>query len=177
MTFKFMHRIGRVPATASILLGLAISALGQSPTPAPAAAATAAEFEVADIHPSPSRIHASVHGGMSREDRYFLRDATLTDLIAASYQVDPASVVGPTWLGFDRFDIYAKAPASTSFESTRPMVRALLAGPLQTDRPHGRADLACVCPLRRKGPEAEAIGGFGGTRRLPVSTAASKLQR
>jgi uncharacterized protein (TIGR03435 family) len=62
-----------------------------------------------------------------------LRDATLTDLIAAAYQVEPADILGgPTWMDFDRFDINAKAPAGTKFTNEddaagMAMLRALLA--------------------------------------------------
>jgi uncharacterized protein (TIGR03435 family) len=122
MTFKFEFRIGHVLSPVSILLGIAIPALGQSLT-----AAAAPQFEITDVHPSPPRIHTVMHGGMSHGDRYFLKDATLVHLIATSYQVDPDNVFGPASLGFDRFDIFAKAPAGTSDDSARLMIRALLA--------------------------------------------------
>jgi uncharacterized protein (TIGR03435 family) len=94
---------------------------GATPAAAPA-------FEIADVHPSPSRPHPGVRGGMKGGDRYFLRDATMIDLIAGTYDVDPADVFGgPPWLAFDRFDIVAKAPAGTSDDAAKLMVRALLA--------------------------------------------------
>ncbi len=122
MTLKFELRMGRAFAAATILLGLTIPALAQ-----PRTTTDAPQFEIADVRPSPPRIHTVMHGGMIRGDRYFVKDATLVDLIAASYGVDPGNVFGPPWLGFDHFDIFAKAPAGTSDDSARLMVRALLA--------------------------------------------------
>jgi uncharacterized protein (TIGR03435 family) len=57
-----------------------------------------------------------------------LRDATMVDLIANAYNADPEEVSGgPAWLELHRFDILAKAPASTSPENVRLMLRTLLA--------------------------------------------------
>lgn len=85
-------------------------------------------FLAADVHPSPKRLRAEVRGGISHGDRYYIKDATLVDLISSVYQVDPSSIFGgPSWLAFDRFDILAKAPASTSEDTARLMLRTLLA--------------------------------------------------
>src|ERR1035438_7129344 len=57
-----------------------------------------------------------------------LRDATMVDLIANAYNADPEEVTGgPAWLELYRFDIFAKAPARTSPENVRLMLRSLLA--------------------------------------------------
>jgi uncharacterized protein (TIGR03435 family) len=51
----------------------------------------------------------------------------MLDLIRLAYDFDPESVLGgPSWLEFDRFDIAAKAPASTSAQDIRLMLQALL---------------------------------------------------
>jgi len=95
-------------------------------TPSAASTAAPAAFEIADVHDSPYRRHPairfSVHG-----DRLLIRDATLVDLIADTYAVDPSSVFGePQWLAFDHFDIFAKLPPATTRASVMPMLRPLL---------------------------------------------------
>ena len=61
-------------------------------------------------------------------DRYILRQETMTQLIATAYGFDPDHVqAGPTWLDWDRFDIEAKAPPTTSKETLRLMLQSLLA--------------------------------------------------
>jgi uncharacterized protein (TIGR03435 family) len=112
----------RTLATAVCASTLLLPALAQSaPSAAPA-------FEVADVHPSPRRLHAQIQGGIIHGDRYYLRNATMIDLIAATYKVDPNSIFGgPAWLAFDHFDILAKVPPAATNESTRVMLRTLLA--------------------------------------------------
>jgi uncharacterized protein (TIGR03435 family) len=69
-----------------------------------------------------------MRGGQLHGDRYILRDATMVDLVANAYNVDPLNVLsGPAWLELDRFDIYAKAPRTTTPDDQRLMLRALLA--------------------------------------------------
>jgi uncharacterized protein (TIGR03435 family) len=63
----------------------------------------------------------------------------MLDLIQTAYNVDPDEIFGgPPWLDWDRFDITAKAPPSTSAETARLMLRNLLSGRFQltvhTDR-------------------------------------------
>jgi uncharacterized protein (TIGR03435 family) len=103
------------------ILTLTLFAQAQGPAAAPT-------FIAADVHPSPKRLKAEVRGGISHGDRYYIKDATMVDLISGIYEVDPSDIFGgPPWLAFDRFDILAKAPAGTSEDSVRLMVRALLA--------------------------------------------------
>jgi uncharacterized protein (TIGR03435 family) len=98
-----------------------------------AAHAASPVFLAVDIHPSPQRLHPHIHGHSS-QDRATLRDASLTDLIVAAYQVQPVDILGgPAWLDFNRFDINAKAPAGTKFSNQdddpaeTAMLRAMLA--------------------------------------------------
>ena len=65
---------------------------------------------------------------MLRGARYDLRKATMIDLIRAAYGVEPDLIVGgPGWLGFDRFDIAAKADPATPPATIRLMLQNLLA--------------------------------------------------
>jgi len=67
-------------------------------------------------------------GGDLSGDRYELRQATMTGLIAAAYNLEPIYVQGgPSWLDWDHYDIEAKAPPTTSKETLRLMLQSLLA--------------------------------------------------
>jgi uncharacterized protein (TIGR03435 family) len=93
--------------------------LGQSPA-----------FDAADVHMSArtTNPYTYVSGGVLRGGRYDLRKATMLDLIRIAWGVVPDSVLGgPNWLELDRFDVIAKAPPSTSPETVRLMLQALLA--------------------------------------------------
>jgi uncharacterized protein (TIGR03435 family) len=87
-------------------------------------------FDVVEIHRSASVTNPQTYrsGGFLRGGRYDLRKATMMDLIRLAYGFEPDAVFGgPDWLEFDRFDIAAKAPASTSPQETRLMLQSLLA--------------------------------------------------
>ena len=78
--------------------------------------------------PQPQPLHPGIDGRFT-PDRVVLRDATITDLIAAAYHVDPSDILGgPAWIDFDRFDINAKPPAGTivTNEETDPAAAAML---------------------------------------------------
>jgi uncharacterized protein (TIGR03435 family) len=52
----------------------------------------------------------------------------MLELITTAYGIDAEKVLGgPNWLEFDRFDVIAKAPPSTSPENLRLMLQGLLA--------------------------------------------------
>ena len=98
----------------------------------PKGAAPAADapqvFEIADVHASAYSPTPFARGGNLNGTRYILRDANMVDLVAAAYGVENDYVLGgPNWLERDRFDVIAKAPAGTSKENVRLMLRALLA--------------------------------------------------
>ena len=119
MPGKAVRPLKRVLTGAALVVLFSSPLLSQPATPA---------FEAADVHPSPKRLHPEVQGGGVHGDRYYIREATMIDLIAGTYGVDPADIFGgPSWLAFDRFDILAKAAPPTSEETVRKMVRALLA--------------------------------------------------
>ncbi|HEY6340501.1 MAG TPA: TIGR03435 family protein [Bryobacteraceae bacterium] len=84
-------------------------------------------FEIADVHASAKTLHPSTTGGF-RSGRYELRMATMSQLIAAAYGVEPEKVDrGPNWLDLDRFDVIAKAPPAASPQDLKPMLQSLLA--------------------------------------------------
>ena len=87
-----------------------------------------ATFEIADVHKSPHRTFPFMSGGTLQGDRYIIRQATMVDLMVAAYGVEADNVLGgPAWLETDRFDVIAKAPPTTSTETIKLMLQALLA--------------------------------------------------
>src|SRR6185437_9495340 len=86
-------------------------------------------FEVADIHRSPYSFQSNYfHSNNQGEDRFLFHQASLLDLVAFAYKLESNHVFGgPTWLDFNHYDIVAKQPASTSGDTTRLMLRSLLA--------------------------------------------------
>jgi len=85
-------------------------------------------FDIADVHISARTANPSMRGGFIRGGRYELRTATMVDLIRTAYGVDGNNVVGgPAWLDTDRFDVIAKAPATSSPETLKLMLQTLLA--------------------------------------------------
>jgi uncharacterized protein (TIGR03435 family) len=87
------------------------------------------KFDASDIRSvSPTTIQRFMRGGDLHGSRYEMRNATLVDLIAMAYGVDPDKVYGgPSWIEYDRFNIFASAPAKTPPEILNLMMQSLLA--------------------------------------------------
>ncbi len=84
-------------------------------------------FEIADVHASPKTLRPA-RNVRFRGDRFELKMATMVDLIAMAYGVEPNKVAdGPSWLETDRYDVIAKAPEGATPQTLRPMLQALLA--------------------------------------------------
>jgi uncharacterized protein (TIGR03435 family) len=120
-------------------------------------------FEAADVHVSPHRMFPFSEGGILSGDRYMFRQATMVDLIAAAYGVDPANVQGgPSWLETDRFDVIAKTLATTTPAATKLMLRTLLKDRFQLVMHNGSKPLPAFVLTTGKGKpkltEAEGSG-------------------
>src|ERR1700733_14893735 len=91
----------------------------------------AAKFVVADVHPSANTTNPDSYdmsGGLMKGGIYYLKSATMLDLIRTAYGVDAQKVIGgPNWLEVNRFDVHAKVPAGTTAATVKPMLQALLA--------------------------------------------------
>lgn len=87
------------------------------------------KFDLADVHVSQKTAGFQFfNGGVLSHGRYLAKYATMLDLISAAYGVDNEKVQGgPSWLENDHFDVIAKAPASTTPETVKPLLQALLA--------------------------------------------------
>ena len=90
---------------------------------------TPTSFELADVHVSPKTGGLQFfNGGLLRGGRYLAKNATMLDLISAAYGVESEKVQGgPSWLEKDQFDVIAKTAKSTTTETVKPMLQALLA--------------------------------------------------
>ena len=87
----------------------------------------APKFAVTSVEAS-ARALPGLRGGVLRDTRYELRNATMVDLIRTAYNVGAEKVTGgPSWLEWNRYDIAALAPAGTSPALLRDMLKALLA--------------------------------------------------
>jgi uncharacterized protein (TIGR03435 family) len=120
-------------------------------------------FEAADVHVSPPHRFPFMDGGHLRGDRYVLRQATMVDLIATAYGVDADNVLGgPIWLETDRFDVIAKAPATTSPATLKLMLRSLLTDRFKLVFHNGTKPLPAFVLTTGKGPlklkQAEGSG-------------------
>ncbi len=117
-------------------------------------------FVIADVHSSPYSMYPYMRA-TSQGDRYVIRQATMVDLIARAYGVDPRNVEGgPSWLEADRFDIYAKTPGRASSEAARLMLRALLADRFKLVLHSGTKQLpAFVLIVGKGGPKLTEADG------------------
>ena len=89
----------------------------QSPSP---------KFDATSVQVS-ARTAPGLRGGVLRDTRYELRNATMLDLIRTAYDVPAARVTGgPSWLEWNRYDVAGLAPAGTPPAVLREMLKALL---------------------------------------------------
>ena len=110
------------------LLAVASPLFSQPPAPPqPVPTGPLPTFQLADVHVSPHSNAPSIRGGQLRGDRYATSQATMTNLIARSYNVESRYVYGgPSWLDLDCFDVVAQAPRTTSADDIRLMLRSML---------------------------------------------------
>jgi uncharacterized protein (TIGR03435 family) len=149
----------RAIAAISFLAFLADSAFGQS-------AETTPKFDVADVHVSPKSNSAYMSGGVLRGGRYEIRRATMVDLIRTAYGVDDNSKIqgGPSWLDLDRYDVIAKAPPSTTQDTAKLMLQALLADRFQLKIHMGSKQMpAFVLSIGKGKPKLKEADGSGNT--------------
>jgi uncharacterized protein (TIGR03435 family) len=143
-----------------VLIALVPLAYGQANETLPS-------FDAADVHVSPKSANPNVQslGGFARGGRYQFRNATMVDLIASAYGVEPEKVVGgPSWLETDRFDILAKAPAAATNATARLMLRSLLKDRFKLAfHNEDRQATAYVMTAVKPGPQIKQSPGGGPT--------------
>ena len=118
----------RVPSQWLATALLSVSAVGAfAQSSAQAADPPSRSFEIADVHVAPHVLRPFMDGPNLIGDRYTIHQASMLDLIGAAYNLDAGNVQGgPSWLDWDRYEIVAKAPATTSKADLRLMLQALL---------------------------------------------------
>ncbi|HEX4275240.1 MAG TPA: TIGR03435 family protein [Bryobacteraceae bacterium] len=125
-------------------------------------------FEIADVHVSPNTRNPAMRT-VSRVGRYEIRTATLVDLIATAWGVEPDKVLGgPGWLEMDRFDVITRPPLNAAPPALRQMLQSLLAERFQLaihmdQKPTG-AFVLSVGNGKPKLKESDASGAPGCTR-------------
>ena len=155
-----MMRASAIMILVAVLSG---SVFAQSPATSNASNDKPPAFEAADVHVSPYRRIPFMNGNVLRGDRYVLHQATMVDMIATAYGVDASTVQGgPIWLESDRFEVIAKAPATTPPATVKLMLQSLLADRFKLVFHNGSQPLPAFVLTTGKGPPklkpAEASG-------------------
>ena len=111
-----------------------LTASGQGTTNAP-------EFEVASVKPADTRDQGpsaslpgpvaeivGFEGGPGSRDpgRIYYHGVSLKMLLARAYKLKPDQILGPGWLGSERYTIEAKLPAGTDTDRLQLMLQKLL---------------------------------------------------
>jgi uncharacterized protein (TIGR03435 family) len=121
------------------------------------------KFGIVDIHTSPPNTLPEIRSRFFR-GRYELRNATLVDLIRTAWSVDADKVVGgPDWLDTDRFDVIASAPAGSTPEALKTMLRNLLADRFQLVAHKDTRGLAAYAMTAGKKPQLKPADGSEAT--------------
>jgi uncharacterized protein (TIGR03435 family) len=155
---------------AALLCG---AAFGQAP------AGTRPIFEIADVHASPKTLHPSMQSGVLRPGVYQLRNATMVDLVATAYGIEPDKVMGgPNWLEMDRFDVIAKVPPTTPPQGIKLMLQSLLAERFNLAVHMDQRPMPAFVLSRENGkPKLKQSDGSGqtGCQRQPQSAEAGAI--
>lgn len=124
---------------------------------AAAQTAPAPAFEVASVKPAApmagkiGMIEVSSGGDPGRIN---YSNFSLRDLIRQAYQVKDYQIVGPEWLGSERYDVVAKVPEGTSTEQKWTMLQNLLADRFQMRVHREKKDLpSYALVVARGGPK------------------------
>src|SRR5689334_5388474 len=108
--------------TCAVLLCAAVVLRAQTPAVAPA-------FEVAAVKPAPpldpakimtGKMHIGVTINAGRVD---IGNLSLADLIRIAYKLKAYQLVGPDWMGAQRFDIQAKLPEGATKDQMPEMLQ------------------------------------------------------
>jgi uncharacterized protein (TIGR03435 family) len=107
---------------AGVILAALIPAAGFAQAPATPA------FEVASIKAAAPQTDGRVMVSMGGDDgRINYVNVTLKQALTRAYEVKDYQIVGPSWLGSDRFDITAKFPEGATKKDVPAMLQNLLA--------------------------------------------------
>jgi uncharacterized protein (TIGR03435 family) len=163
------------------MLGLcfvSVAAFGQSPASVPASPRL--EFEVASIKPAPppapGQINLGIHvdGAMVR-----CTDLSLKDYIRIAFRIKDYQVIGPEWIGSERYDISAKLPEGGKREQVDDMLQTLLVDRFRIEMHHDSKEFPVYALTVAKGglkmkespidPDAGTSNGGKGAVNVDVS--------
>ncbi len=123
-------------------------------------------FEVASIHPSePDQRTADYH---TAPGEFSVHNATLRSCIEWAYDIKPIQLMGPSWIGDERFDINARAEdRSADDDKLRPMVQKLLADRFGLKVHHEQKEQPIYSlTVAKSGPKFHATGTKDGSKFL-----------
>jgi uncharacterized protein (TIGR03435 family) len=121
------------------------------------------EFEVASVKRAAPLAGTGVQRGIWSPDpnRVTGRYATLGEMIRYAFNVRPYQVVGPAWLEEERYDVEARAAASSTPDQFRAMLQSLLAARFALAVHHEHKDMTVYEMTVAKGgpkmPEAKDL--------------------
>ena len=111
-------------------------------------------FEVASIRPASPQTNDVRAGVRIAGTQVRFVSMSLRDLIGTAYRVKPQQIIGPDWLGQERFDLAATIPAGSSVAQLSQMMRSLLASRFaMTMHAEQREFPVYVLGLTRDGPK------------------------
>ena len=110
-------------------------------------------FDVASIRPAEASTAPQVGWGF-HVDGAQVRTSNITvkDWVAFAYQMKTSQVVGPDWIGSDRFDIAATIPAGSKPEQLREMFQTLLEDRFQLKLHHEKREFPIYALVTGRGP-------------------------
>jgi len=143
-------------------------------------APTAPEFEVATIKPSTppamGQVNVAVHVDGAQVHFTF---RSLKDYIGYAFKLKAYQVIGPDWLGSQRFDISAKLPEAAKREQVPDMLQSLLAERFRMKAHHETREFPVYGLMVAKGgpkmkesppdPDAGNRGAAGGAINVTAS--------
>src|SRR5580704_11380368 len=160
----------RIFAFAGLVTLILAAAFGQIDDSTP-------RFEAADIH---SSLHdpltdirrVFMSSGFYHGGRYEIHNASMIDLVRTAYGVDNDKVLGgPNWVEMDRFEVIAKAPADTTQETLRLMLKSLLADRFKLVVHSDKKELPTFALRAGKKPLLKEASGSGDTGCKPQPVA------
>jgi uncharacterized protein (TIGR03435 family) len=111
------------------------------------------EFEVASIRPSPTEPQGQVSVGVHIDGAQVrVGSFTLKEYITLAYRTKISQVIGPDWIGSDRFDIAATIPAEGKQGQIPEMFQALLADRFQLKFHREKKEFPVYALVLGKGP-------------------------
>jgi uncharacterized protein (TIGR03435 family) len=109
------------------------------------------EFEVASIRPA-APLDASVKIGMHIDgSQVRFTSLSVRDCMRLAWQVKDYQIVGPDWIGTDRWDITAKLPAGTKSDQAPDMLQKLLVDRFGITFHHDTKEFAVYALMAAKG--------------------------